>query len=208
MLPFTAALLTLAISTAVPATNGIHLAGERVAFDAEGHPRFTARQRDLTSEAVREGLEKWAATPSGRSLIARFNSGPYRVMVDDRPDVAVGRAPEPGMATLLAANDPHQTKTYSVILSPKPKLEIGATPIRSDEAIEPSDVMAAAWAAELLHVDFYARGVPLPHHDRRDFQKAWRTVAEELGFPMLKHGDDSEDPRPRVRFVGSSDWCE
>lgn len=185
-------------------SRGIHLAGESVEFGTDGRPRFTAAQTASSSEAVRRGLAKWASTASGRALIARFHGGPYRVMVEDRVDVAIGRAPEPGMGTLLAANDPSQVKTYSVILSPKPKIEIAAVAIRRDEAIEPSDVMATAWAAEMLHVDFYSRGVPLPHHDRKDFQQAWRTVAEELGFPTLQHGHEADDPRPRVRVLGQS----
>jgi hypothetical protein len=50
--------------------------------------------------------------------------------------------------------------------------------------------MSTAWAAEMLHIDFYARGIPLPHHERPDFQERWQSVASELGFPVLQHDTD------------------
>jgi hypothetical protein len=50
--------------------------------------------------------------------------------------------------------------------------------------------MAAAWAGEMLHIDFYSQGISLPHHERADFQEQWRLVAGELGFPMLPHEED------------------
>ena len=56
----------------------------------------------------------------------------------------------------------------------------------------PADMMAAAWAGEMLHVDFYARGISLPHHSRDDFQTEWEAVAVELGFPALRHNDEDE----------------
>ena len=65
--------------------------------------------------------------------------------------------------------------------------------------------MAAAWAAELLHIDFYSRGISLPHHQRADFQREWRAIAEELGFPTMPHGEDEEREgygNDRVTFVG------
>jgi hypothetical protein len=39
----------------------------------------------------------------------------------------------------------------------------------------------------MLHVDFYSRGISLPHHQRADFQDEWRVVARELGYPEMKH---------------------
>ena len=53
-----------------------------------------------------------------------------------------------------------------------------------------TDVMALAWAGEMLHIDFYANGIPLPHHDRPDFQERWLTAAAQLGMPNATHGTD------------------
>ena len=63
-------------------------------------------------------------------------------------------------------------------------------------------MMAAAWAGEMLHIDYYARGISLPHHERTDFQEECRAIARELGFPNLRHSDDEEEPmmRPRPRI--------
>ena len=62
---------------------------------------------------------------------------------------------------------------------------------------------AAAWAGEMLHIDYYARSISLPHHERPDFQEEWREIARQLGFPNLRHTAEDEDepvryPRPRV----------
>ena len=56
-----------------------------------------------------------------------------------------------------------------------------------DEPATPADVMAAAFGAEMLHIDFYSRGISLPHHERPDFQREWRAIAVELGMPGLRH---------------------
>lgn len=42
----------------------------------------------------------------------------------------------------------------------------------------------------MLHIDFYSQGIVLPHHGRADFQRAWREVARQLGFPGLEHDDE------------------
>jgi hypothetical protein len=60
-------------------------------------------------------------------------------------------------------------------------------------------MMAAAWAAEMLHIDFYARGISLPHHSRSDFQSEWLIIATQLGFPNLPHEDESERPPRECR---------
>ena len=62
--------------------------------------------------------------------------------------------------------------------------------------------MAAAIAGEMLHVDFYSRGISLPHHQRRDFQAEWRDTARQLGYPDMKHEDDDDTTRIR-RFAGT-----
>jgi hypothetical protein len=60
--------------------------------------------------------------------------------------------------------------------------------------------MATAWAAEMLHIYFYSKGISLPHHTRSDFQDEWRAMARELGFPDMRHDDEdvelSEYRRP------------
>ena len=45
-----------------------------------------------------------------------------------------------------------------------------------------------AMVAEMLHVDFYANGVQLPHHDRNDFQQRWRAVVNALDLARVEHG--------------------
>ena len=65
--------------------------------------------------------------------------------------------------------------------------------------------MAAAWAAEMLHIDFYARGIALPHHERDDFQERWMAVAGQLGFGRMTHGmehDDRSSERDPVITIG------
>lgn len=177
---------------------GFQLAGERIRFDANEKPEFTLNQIAHSAEAIRSGLVKWAATPGGRSEILRFNSAEYEVTIrEDGNDAGAGRAPQPALATLVAAADHTKTKAYDLILNPTFKLPEKMTPLYSGEPTTPADIMAAAWAAEMLHIDFYARGISLPHHSRADFQSEWRVIATQLGFPNLPHGDESERP-PQV----------
>jgi hypothetical protein len=145
-----------------------------------------------SAEATRAGLLRWAATGEGRSILARFQAKDRQVIVVESDDEStIGRAPQPGFVTLLAAGDPKQLKTYWLIVNPalaaqydRPKaIELGFPRT-------PSDVMALAWAGEMLHIEFYAAGIPLPHHDRSDFQKRWRLVADALGLWRVEHVTD------------------
>jgi hypothetical protein len=61
-----------------------------------------------------------------------------------------------------------------------------------------AQMMAVAWAAEMLHVSFYAQGISLPPHSRPDFQDAWRRAASELGFPTMVHDDEDFSRRAGV----------
>jgi hypothetical protein len=181
---------------------GFRLAGERIRFDANARPEFTEGQIRHSAEATRSGLVKWAATPRGRRMILRFNSAEYSVTVrEDGHGVGAGSAPQPALATLAAANDHTKTKTYDLILNPTFSLPRGAMPFSSGEPSTPADMMAAAWAAEMLHIDFYARGISLPHHLRPDFQSEWHVMAAELGLPNLPHEDESERPRREWRTI-------
>jgi hypothetical protein len=179
---------------------GFRLAGEGIRFDASARPEFTEDQIRYSAEATRSGLVKCAATPGGRRMILRFNSAEYAVTVrEDGQDAGAGSAPQPALATLVAATDHTKTKAYDLILNPTFGLPKGAIPV-SGEPSTPADMMAAAWAAEMLHIDFYARGISLPHHSRPDFQSEWHVMAAELGFPNFPHEDESERPpseRPR-----------
>ncbi|MGZ8853384.1 MAG: hypothetical protein ACXW2X_08305, partial [Thermoanaerobaculia bacterium] len=122
-------------------------------------------------------------------------------------ELSPGRAPQPGIATLVSAGDRAKLKSYAIILNPT------FFRVTKDQAPYPNephtaaDVMAAAFAAEMLHVDFYSRGISLPHHERADFQREWRTIAAELGMDGLRHDDDDERDRrgPVVQFFGR-DW--
>ena len=172
--------------------SGFILADEAIRFDTELRPQFSAHQLRASAEATRAGLLRWAATSEGKSIIARFQARDRQVIVIESDDEStIGRAPQPGFVTLLAADDPKQMKTYWLIVNPalaaqydRPKaIELGFPRTQSD-------VMALAWAGEMLHIEFYASGIPLPHHDRSDFQKRWRLVADALGLWRVEHVTD------------------
>jgi hypothetical protein len=137
------------------------------------------------SAATRDGFARWAATEHGRAIIERLDG--EVVVTEDANEGGAGRAPEPGIATLSSIG----RRVYSLILNPNFVLPPGMVPLPNQPAT-PADMMAAAWAGEMLHVDFYARGISLPHHQRADFQSQWQAVAGELGFPALRHNDDDE----------------
>lgn len=180
---------------------GFRLAGEGIRFDANARPEFTEDQIRCSAEATRSGLVKWAATPGGRRMVLRFNSAEYAVTVrEDGQGAGAGSAPQPALATLVAATDHTKTKAYDLILNPTFGLPKGVLPL-SGEPSTPADMMAAAWAAEMLHIDFYARGISLPHHSRADFQSEWHVIAAELGFPNLPHEDESERPPRQWRTI-------
>jgi hypothetical protein len=203
-----AVLLVVSAATAsriLPQTStretGFRLAGERIRFDANARPEFTEDQVRYSAEATRSGLVKWAATPRGQRMIVHFNSAEYAVTVrEDGLSAGAGSAPQPALATLVAATDHTKTKAYDLILNPTFTLPKGAIPF-SGEPSTPADMMAAAWAAEMLHIDFYARGISLPHHSRPDFQSEWHVMATELGFPNLPHEDESERPPREWRTI-------
>ena len=166
------------------------LGGERIEFDADLRPRFTEKQQREIAPEIRAGFARWAATPSGRRLIARFDIREYEiVVVENAGEAGPGRAPQPALATLVAANDRAALKSYAVILNPEFRLSKGRNVFPSSQPSTQADLMAAAWAGEMLHVDFYSRGISLPHHQRADFQDEWRIVARELGYPDMKHDD-------------------
>lgn len=183
------------------------LAHERIAFDKKDcAPRFTQNQIDASAPAVREGLQAFASTQHGCETIRRLDTREYDIEVFEQTlHNSTGEAPQPGIATIIAAADHAKTKSYEVILNPAFK-RTSEILVFTDEPTAPAQFMAAAWAAELLHVDFYARGISLPHHPRPDFQEEWRELARQLGFPRLTHDDDSDDPSaawrsgPRIIF--------
>jgi hypothetical protein len=180
------------------------LAGEPVRFDAHSMPRFTDNQIRNSADATRAGLARWAATEQGRKLIAYFSSREFRITItEDSSEMGAGRAPQPGLATLVAANDHSRTKNYELILNPAFfKLPDGMEPLPNQPAT-PADMMAIAWAGEMLHIYFYAQGISLPHHQRADFQEQWQTVAAELGMPAVRHDDDEATrSTARLRFIG------
>lgn len=181
----------------------IVLAGEPVHFDAALRPQFTSNQVKNSAESTRAGLARWAATPHGQQLLANF-SGDCKVRVTEDPaEDGAGRAPQPGIATLVAAADHSKLKTYDLVLNPMYfRVPDGMIPLPNQPAT-PADMMAAAWAAEMLHIHFYLQGISLPHHQRADFQREWRAVAMELGMPALTHDDDDARPSPRKIVLSS-----
>jgi hypothetical protein len=200
------ALVLLLALVVEPQGRGFVIAGETVRFDVDLQPVFTMRQSAASAASIREGMAKWAATGEGRRIIARFLRDDFEVTVtEDSGEPSPGRAPQPGIATLLAANDTTKVKRYALVLNPALAAEYGGRDtVALGDPITPAEVMAAAWAGEMLHIDFYSRGIPLPHHERGDFQERWRAVALELGFPRMRHdtgevfdGTDLASPRGR-----------
>jgi hypothetical protein len=183
-------------ATDAPKGRGLVLAGEVVRFDESQSPVFTLRQLQHTDAVTRAGLTRWAETDEGRALLARFRGSEYEVVVlEDRGEPALGRAPQPGLATLLSWSNTSALKTYTLILNPALAAEYEQPKgNRSRLALRPEDILAAAWAGEMLHIDFYSRGIVLPHHHRADFQERWRAVANQLRLSFLTHGDEDEVP--------------
>ena len=168
------------------------LAGEPLRFDAQYRPQFTEHQVAATADATRAGLVRWAATGEGKRIIGRFETGEREVVViESNTEKGVGRAPQPGFMTMLASNDRTARKRYELIVNPELARMYGKpNALAWGLPRTPADAMAAAWAAEMLHIDFYSRGIQLPHHQRSDFLERWRQVAAELGLTSLEHGSD------------------
>lgn len=188
----------IAVAVAGEATPAGHpsaliLADESVRFDG-ARPVFTPNQIANCSEATRAGLVRWASTAEGRTILDRLDAAEYAIVVtEDATQPTPGRAPQPGIATLAAAGDHAKLKVYEIVVNPAL-----FHPVKADVAVVPpltaADMMALAWAAEMLHIDFYARGISLPHHRREDFQREWHEVAAELGMPNVPHEDEVNDP--------------
>jgi len=154
------------------------LAGERVAFDAQLRPRFSDHQIRVVAPEIRDGFARWAATPSGRRLVARFDSDEYQIAIEqDADEEGPGRAPQPALATLVSFADRRAVKRYVIIINPEFRIIKGRNIFPQRQPSTQVDMMAAAIAGEMLHVDFYSRGISLPHHQRRDFQAEWRAIA-------------------------------
>jgi hypothetical protein len=173
------------------------MAAEPLQFDEQLQPRFTDNQVMNTNAATRAGLVRWAATAEGRDILSYFASDEYLIAIsEDSGEEGLGRAPQPGLATLLAAGDHSRRKTYELVLNPTFfRMPKGMTPMLNEPST-PADMMAIAWAGEMLHIYFYAQGISLPHHERPDFQRRWHRVAGQLGLPMVTH--DDEDVRARL----------
>jgi hypothetical protein len=180
-------------------SRGFILAGEPIRFDTELRPTFTAKQIEGSTASVRDGFVKWAATPEGKAIIAKFRGGDREVVITESADEpSIGSAPQPGFLTMLAANDRAKLKTYQLIVNPDLASQYNGPASTIDLGLPrtAADVMALAWAGEMLHIDFYAEGIPLPHHDRVAFQDRWLNVAASLGFPRVPHvtGDEFSAP--------------
>src|SRR5688500_11178672 len=132
------------------------LAGEPVSFDRDDVPRFTQAQVARTSIHTRVGLVRWANTGQGRSLLEYFRSlGCEIIVVESAREDGIGRAPQPGLATLVAAGQGKGRQAYQLILHPhtfhiKSNLKLHHQPETR------SDLMTVAWAAEMLHIYFYS----------------------------------------------------
>lgn len=177
----------------------VMLANEPVRFDGNHLPQFTANQMQNTSVAIRNGLSKWAATAHGRHMIEYLAAHHCEItVVEDDSENAMGRAPEPGIATMVA-----KRKTFVMVLNPTfYRLPKDMQPLPGEPA-NASDAMALAWAGEMLHIYFYARGISLPHHERPDFQEQWTAIAGELGMTGVRHDDGDAFARPViVRYLG------
>src|SRR5512132_2034955 len=100
---------------------GVLLAGEPLHFDANQRIYFSESQLRGTSAATREGLIRFASTPHGRRMLRRFATSEYTIVViEDENGGEVGSAPQPGIATLIAASDHAIPKSYEIVLHPLP----------------------------------------------------------------------------------------
>jgi hypothetical protein len=114
------------------------------------------------------------------------------VIIREDPD-----EPTPDAAAAFARNDARREQTtvqkrYELVLNPTIASQYdNGSSIDLGLPRTASDVMALAWAGEMLHVDFYANGVPLADHDRPDFQDRWLAVAAQLGLPNATHGTEA-----------------
>lgn len=178
------------IAAWVLAAFGFVLAGERIQF-ADGKPVFTPNQVKQSEESTRRGFAKWAANKQGRMLVRKFDRRDYQIFViEDSVEEGMGRAPQPAIATMAASGDPKRLKVYHIILNPAfAKVPDGGFRVFEREPHTADELMTAAWAGEMLHVDFYSQGIVLPHHERADFQRQWQDIATQLGFPTLRHDD-------------------
>src|ERR1700682_6032404 len=138
------------------------LAGEPIAFDEAFRPQFTDNQTRSAAAATRAGLVRWAATGEGQKLIARFNVHEFRIVIrEDTSEGAAGRAPQPSLATLVGASDHDQVKSYDLILNPGYGAAQRFEPVPGWPSL-PADLMAAAWADEMLHILYYYLGHSTP----------------------------------------------
>lgn len=187
---------------------GVLLSGEPVPFDRELRPRFTERQLKETAGSTRAGLVRWAATAEGQRLLTRFLDGEWEInVVENAEEQGPGRAPQPGIRMMLSISDRSKVKRYDLVLNPTFAAQYGRGNVLAfGSPVTPNDVMAATWAAEMLHIDFYSRGIPLPHHRREAFQARWREVASQLGFARMTHQDEFDptvdEPGPRFTTIG------
>lgn len=125
------------------------------------------------------------------------------IIIESADEPTIGRAPQPGFLILLAAADAKQLKTYRLIVNPALAAEYnGPKSIDLGLPRTAADAMALAWAGEMLHIEFYASGIPLPHHERADFQERWRKVADALGMSRAEHVTESEGPIGRMGPIG------
>ncbi|HEX6160866.1 MAG TPA: hypothetical protein VF111_11915 [Thermoanaerobaculia bacterium] len=178
------------------------LAGDPVTLAPE--IRFTEKQLANTTPALREGFVRWARTAQGQRLLRHFDEHRCEIhVVADETESGMGRAPQPGIATLVKMTDDSATKQFVLILNPTPREIPRTMKALPNQPANSADFLAAAWAAEMLHVYFYSKSIPLPHHHRGDFQEQWTAVATELGFPDMEHAEGDEGPmRGRVVVVG------
>lgn len=207
-----AAVLLLAFATTpaaardnVPARTtdvGVILAGERIQVRDDGIT-FSAAQVNGTSAATRAGFVRWARTEQGRTILRYLADNECAVtIVEDGAEPSVGSAPQPGLAT-LAKRLQADVKRFVIVLNPTFfRIPEGATLLPGEPA-NAAEMMSVGWAAEMLHVYFYAQGISLPHHRRDDFQRLWLESATELGFPRLTHGVEEEgETQARVVVIG------
>src|SRR5512142_1417947 len=136
------------------------LAGDPLTFDAAFTPQFTPNQMHATADATRVGLVRWAATAEGQKLIRYCaDNGLVVTVTEDGDEAGLGRAPDPRLANLVAAAHHSRVHNFDIVLNPRFfQLPDGMKPLPNEPAT-PADAMAAAWAGEMLHIYFYARGI-------------------------------------------------
>ncbi|HUO84830.1 MAG TPA: hypothetical protein VM534_06910 [Thermoanaerobaculia bacterium] len=163
-----------------------------IRFGAEERPLFSPEQRRLLDRDLRRGLDLWARTLEGREMVRRYGRGGtvfVQIALEQGAGGALGSAtPLRSLSSFLEG----QQQFYRVVINPAMQ-GMHLDGVRTVGYVWPRStavLRALQIGAEMLHVDFFARGFPSgSHHSEPEFQLRWRAFAYELGCEGFPHSD-------------------